>query len=164
MVEEPEAKPNSTSMPREIDLQLTDIKIRLFSKTWLEEVDAEGGFPTNGDRFAAQELNKRQDTEGFTRKGFLCQALAAGWHYKSPEQLKFMGDVIGRERIQIVHGTADQMLTVPHAESLAKELGEEGGVTKRIFQGRGHVLMWEEREEFRRLISLLIDKAENLQH
>ncbi len=163
MVEIPEARPNSTSIPREIDVKLTDIKLRLFSKPWLEEADAEGGFPTNGDRFAAQELNKRQDTEGFTGKGFLCQALAAGWHHKSPEQLKTIGDVVGRKRIQVMHGTIDQMLTVPHAEVLAQELGEEGGVTKRIFQGRGHVLMWEEREEFRRLISALIDKAKNMQ-
>jgi len=163
VVEGPVARSDSSSIPREIDVQLSDIKRRLFSKPWLEEADAEGGFPTNGDRFAAQELNKRQDTEGFTRKGFLCQALAAGWHHKSPEQLKTIGDVVGRERIQIMHGTVDNMLTVPHAEVLAKELGEGDGVTKRIFQERGHVLMWEEREEFRRLISALVDKTENMQ-
>lgn len=93
----------------------------------------------------------------------MCQVLAAGWHHKSPEQLKAIGDVVGRERIQVMHGTVDQMLSVPHADVLSKELGEEGGVTKRIFQGRGHVLMWEEREEFRRLISALIDKAESIQ-
>ena len=153
-----------TSIPRAIDVQLADIKVRLFSKPWLEEPDAEGAFPTNGDRFAAQELSKRQDKEGFTRKGFLCQALAAGWHHKSPEQLKALGDAVGRERIQVMHGTVDNMITVPHAEVLAKELGgEEGGVTKRIFEGRGHVLMWEEREEFRQSISAMIEKTENMQ-
>lgn len=92
----------------------------------------------------------------------MCQALAAGWHHKSPEQLNAIGDAVGRERIQVMHGTVDQMLTVPHAEVLAKELGEGGGVTKRIFQGRGHVLMWEEREEFRKLVSTLIDKTEKM--
>jgi len=163
MVEVSDAWSNSTSIPREIDVQLSDIKIRLFSKPWLEEADAEGGFPTNGDRFAAQELNKRQDTEGFTRKGFLCQALAAGWHHKRPEQLKLIGDFVGRERIQVLHGTVDNMLTVTHAEVLAKELGEEWGIRKQIFQGRGHVLMWEEREEFRKSISALIDKTEKMQ-
>lgn len=147
-------------IPRAIDVQLADIKARIFSKTWLEEPDADGGFPTNGDRFAAQELNKRQDTDGFTRKGFLCQALAAGWHYKSPQQLKILGDVIGRGRIQVLHGTVDNMITVPHAEVLAKELTGEGQeVKKTIFKGRGHVLFWEEREEFRKLITALIDKT-----
>lgn len=135
----------------------------MFSKTWLEEPDAEGGFPTNGDRFAAQEITKRQDTEGFTRKGFICQALAAGWHHKNAQQLQALGDAVGRDRIQIMHGTIDNMITVPHAEVLAKELGEDEGVTKTIFQGRGHVLMWEEREEFRRLLSGLIEKTENMQ-
>lgn len=56
------------------------------------------------------------------------------------------------------------MITVPHAEVLAKELSERGQeVKKTIFEGRGHVLMWEEREEFRRLISGLIDKTSSMQ-
>ena len=54
------------------------MKVRLFSTSWLEQPDGDGGFPTNGDRFAAQELKKRSDTEGFTRTGFICQAIAAG--------------------------------------------------------------------------------------
>lgn len=90
----------------------------------------------------------------------MCQALAAGWHHKSPEQLKALGDAVGRGRIQVLHGTTDNMITVPHAEVLASELGGEGhGITKVIFQRRGHVLMWEEREEFRRLISALIEET-----
>lgn len=55
--------------------------MRLFSPSWLEQPDGDGGFPTNGDRFAAQELKKRSDTEGFTRTGFICQAIAAGVGY-----------------------------------------------------------------------------------
>ena len=82
-------------------MQLADIKGRMFSQSWLDAPDAEGGFPTNGDRFAAMELKKRGDTEGFTRKGFICQAIAAGWHHKSPEQLQVLGETVGRERIQV---------------------------------------------------------------
>jgi hypothetical protein len=37
----------------------------MFSQAWLNEPDAEGHFPTNGDRFAAQELTKGRDTEGY---------------------------------------------------------------------------------------------------
>lgn len=62
-----------------------------------------------------------------------------------------------------MHGTVDNMITVPHAEVLAKELGEDKGVKKRIFQERGHVLMWEEREEFRNLVASLIEKTTEMQ-
>lgn len=72
--------------------------------------------------------------------------------------------MLGRERIQILHGTVDNMITVPHAEVLAAELTGEGQeVRKTIFEGRGHVLMWEEREEFRRLISALVEKTSSMQ-
>ena len=98
------------SLPRAIDAQIAAIKLRIFSEPWLEQPDADGGFPTNGDRFAAQELKKRQDTEGFTRTGFVCQAIAAGWHHKSAEQLETLGDAVGRERIQVLHGTVDNMI------------------------------------------------------
>lgn len=152
-----------TSLPRAIDAQLASLKIRLFSIPWLEQPDAEGDFPTNGDRFAAQELKKRQDIEGFTRTGFVCQAIAAGWHHKSAEQLRTLGDEVGRERIQVMHGTVDNMITVPHGHILARDLGgEEQGITETIFEGRGHVLLWEEREEFNRLVSTLVEKTCNI--
>ena len=152
---------NKSSIPKPIDTQLAEIKIRLFSESWLAEPDADGNFPTNGDRFAAQEVKKRLDTEGFTRKGFICQAIAAGWHHKSADQLKQLGDDIGRKRIQVVHGTIDNMITVPHAEVLVRELGgEESGVKKTIIKGRGHVLPVEERAEIARLITDIIEKTE----
>ena len=116
-----------------------------------------------GDRFAAQEIKKRQDAEGFTRKGFMCQAIAAGWHHKSPKQLKQIGDTVGRERIQVLHGTIDNMLTIPHGIMLADELGgEESGLKKVIFEGKGHVLMMEEKLEFDKLITQIVEKTERM--
>lgn len=51
--------------------------------------------------------------------------------------------------------------TVPHGEVLARDLGgEEQGITKTVFKGIGHVLFWEERETFNRLVTSLIEKAE----
>jgi len=139
------------------------VKARLFSPAWLALPDANGAFPTNGDRFAAQELRKRQDTLGFTRTGFTLQAIAAGWHHKSAGQLRELGDRVGRARVQVVHGDVDQMITVPHAEVLVRELGgEEGGMTRVVFEGRGHVLPMAEREEFRRLVEGFVDRAEKL--
>lgn len=54
----------------------------------------------------------------------------------------------------------DNLITLPHAKVLLKELGgKEGGVTKVIFKGRGHYLPFEERREFKRVMAALIDKA-----
>ena len=62
-----------------------------------------------------------------------------------------------------MHGTIDNMLTVPHGRILAEELGgEESGVTKVIFEGKGHVLMMEEKQEFDRLITQIIEKTETM--
>ena len=148
------------SIPKSVDKQIALVKSRL-SSSWLAQPDQDGDFPTNGDRFAAQELTKRGDSQGFTRKGFICQAMAAGYHKKSPEQVKEIADKVGRERILVIHGTVDNLITVPHGEVLAKELGgEEMGVTKRIFEGRGHYVPIEERAEFRKLIEGIVEKTE----
>lgn len=64
-------------------------------------------FPTNGDRFAAGELTKRLTPGLFTTKGFILQLYSAGFHHKSAKQLKQLGDVVGRDRILVYHGTED---------------------------------------------------------
>ncbi len=93
----------------------------------------------------------------------MLQAIAAGWHHKSAAELKELGDQVGRERIQVVHGDIDQMITVPHAEVLVRELGgEESGVKRVVMKGRGHVLQMEEREAFKKLVEELVDKTENM--
>ena len=145
-------------IPKEINTQLAEIKTRLFSQEFLDVPDQDGGFPTNGDRFAAQELSKRMDKEGFTRKGFVLQAVAAGWHHKSAAQLRRLADEVGRERICVLHGTEDRMITYHHAEVLKRELGE--GIRFERFDGRGHVLMWEEREAFNRVVEEMVEKDE----
>ena len=60
-----------------------------------------------------------------------------------------------------MHGTVDNMITVPHAEMLVKDLGGEGlGVKRVIFQGRGHVLLMEERAAIARLITDMVERTE----
>ncbi|KAI9835346.1 MAG: hypothetical protein M1837_003862 [Sclerophora amabilis] len=183
-------------IPRSVDSQLSTIRPQLFSASFLAAPDADAttttsedgtptttGFPTNADRFSAQELAKRR-SENFTRAGFILQAIAAGWHAKTEEQLKELGDRVGRDRILIMHGTEDRMITVAHAEVLAKGLGwtddapaaaaaaeseaPSGGggggdgqarPKKVIFQGRGHVLLMEERQEFLRLVEEVVEKG-----
>jgi len=156
-------------VPRNADVQLADTKRRLFAPEFLEEPDAEAyvdsegnwhGWPTNGDRFAGGELSKRQDTKGFTRKGFVLQAIAAGWHHKSDEQLRDLADRVGRERICLVHGTVDGMITFTHAGLLKKGLGE--GVEFKVFEGKGHMLPWEVRDELNALIEGMVEKGKTL--
>ena len=88
------------------------------------------------------------------------QAVAAGWHHKSAEQLRKLADEVGRERICVMHGTEDRMITYHHAEVLRRELGE--GIRFERFEGRGHVLMWEEREVFNRVVEEMVQKGEKL--
>lgn len=151
-----------SSIPKSLDAQVAEVKTRV-SESWLLAPDEDGNFPTNGDRFAAQELTKRRDPTTFARKGFLCQILAVGWHKKSAEQLQQIADQVGRERIQVVHGTVDNLITCPHMAVLLAGLGgEERGVTKVVFEGRGHYLPLEERHEFKKVIESMVDKAEQL--
>ncbi|KAI4288287.1 MAG: hypothetical protein L6R35_002448 [Caloplaca aegaea] len=150
-------------IPKSPDVQLNYLKRQLFNQSWLEAPDDYGDFPTNGDRFAAMDLAKRQDVEGFTRKGMICQAIAAGWHHKSPEQLSELADKVGRQRIQVLHGTVDGMISAPHGETLAKELGEDKGVTKIVVEGCGHVLHCEKTGMYHKILEDMVEKVEGLE-
>ena len=97
-------------------------------------------FPTNAHRFIAQELHKRADRSRFPTTGFLLQLIAAGWHRKTPEQLRAMADAIGRERITIMHGDHDNMISLKHGQKLI-EWVQPG--QKYIIEGCGHVPMVE---------------------
>lgn len=63
----------------------------------------------------------------------------------------------------MLHGTADKMLTFPHGEMLLRDMGgEEGGITKKFFEGQGHVVPIELREEFRVIIEEMVEKVQGL--
>ena len=62
-----------------------------------------------------------------------------------------------------MHGTADNMIKYVHAEVLVRELGgEESGLTRVVFEGRGHVLPMEARKDFADSIADMVAKAEAL--
>lgn len=122
-------------------------------------------FSNNYERFVAGEMHKRLDSKRFTTKGFLLQLIAAGWHHKSPAQLKEIGDRVGRERILVLHGTADRMISVPHGYKLRAYLGgddEGSGLMAVIRDGAGHVPPLECTEWFHELIEERIRKGEAL--
>jgi predicted esterase len=77
--------------------------------------------------------------------------------------LRELGDKIGRDRIMVIHGGLDRMITFPHGKILLEGLGgEAGGVTKRFEPGQAHVIPIEKRKEFREWIEELVQKAERL--
>lgn len=154
-------------VPKDEDLQLGEIAYRLFSKEFLAQPDTEHSdpklnFPTNRDRFAAAELEKRRDKEGFTKKGFILQAIAAGWHHKDAEQLQQMVQKVGAQRICVMHGTVDQMLVYKHFEIMKQDMGENSGVDFQTWEGSGHVLAWENNMQFNEAIEKVIARTKEL--
>ncbi len=164
-------------VPKSLDRAVTDAARMLFSDAWLEAPDDTevptpstpnvvfppsgkySSFTSNYERFAAQELMKRLDKEGFQKKGFMMQAVAAGWHHKSAAQLKELGDKVGRERIMVLHGTRDNMITVPHGQKLIEML-QPG--TSAIREGTGHVFMLEEWKWHNEMVEKMVEKGEKL--
>ena len=170
-------------LPKSLDKSLAMAAYNMFPDGWLDKPDQSvlptrdtpkclppsnvsswdegeyGRYPTNYARFAAQEITKRQDTESFNRKGFMLQAVAAGWHHMSTERLKELGDKVGRERIVVLHGTEDRMLTFHHGEVLNRELqpGEYYPI-----KGAGHVLFLEDTEWHDGMLERLWKKANAL--
>ncbi|PLB52075.1 putative alpha/beta hydrolase [Aspergillus steynii IBT 23096] len=140
----------SMFIPRHIDVELDQLAHSIFADAFLtqpdeEHEDARLNFPTKRDRFAASALKKREDTEGFTKKGFMLQIVACFFHQKTAKQLAELAERVGRERISLQHGTEDRMLTLKHGEILKEELGE--GVVWKAYEGTGHMLGWERETE-----------------
>ncbi|KAL6703817.1 hypothetical protein ACN47E_009036 [Coniothyrium glycines] len=171
-------------IPKNIDAQIDGVKKNLYTDSWLTSPDTlepvVEAFPTNGDRFAANELWKRQHSEYFEKPGFMMQAVAAGWHHKSPEQLQQIAKTVGKDRIMVVHGTEDRMLTFPHGVVLWRglengggrtgkenwlgieeeaDVWQEGQVEKHFIKGQGHVIPAEMREQFQQWVENLIDRG-----
>ncbi|KAF9870672.1 hypothetical protein CkaCkLH20_11774 [Colletotrichum karsti] len=130
-------------LPSGLDSELDNKARRIFTDKFLRladtgSLDPESSFPNNHDRFVAEELAEREgDTDVARRKGIILQAVAAGWHYKSPEDLAKMGDLIGRSRIMVQHGDLDETITFPHFEFFKTGFGE--GPEFFVWDGCGHI-------------------------
>ena len=159
-------------LPKGMDGRITASKANMYTTPFLESSDdleyVVEPFPTAGDRFAAGEVAKRTNPNVFTKTGFLMQGLAAGWHNKTSEQLQEIARKVGRQRICVVHGSNDRMITVPHGQTLIEELSRnaegqgEKEVRSCIWEGQGHVIPVECRHEFNKLIESVWDAGEQL--
>ena len=175
----------SLLIPKSVEASVQSTARRLFNPAWLaapddfELPDPAGGAPGVGpprgvaagdgaayprfanryQRFIAEEMHKRGDPERFGTRGFLLQLIAAGWHHKSREQLEELGDRVGRERILVMHGTEDGMISVPHGRKLIAYLRPAVG---EIIDGMGHVPIVERWEWFNRTLEERVAVGERL--
>ncbi|OIW28100.1 alpha/beta-hydrolase [Coniochaeta ligniaria NRRL 30616] len=173
-------------IPRSVETTIPRTAAQLFPKSWLvgpddtllpdlskatpgvgpprpvpgyPQIEEYRRFDNRYQRFVAEEMHKRTDPKRFQRKGFIMQLIAAGWHRKTPEQLKDMGDKVGRERIFVMHGTDDGMITVPHGRKLIAYLQPARG---EIITGMGHAPLVERREWFNQVFAEQITLGEKL--
>lgn len=154
-------------VPKALEAQVATVLSNGYPVEWTDRPDelecVVEPFPTNGDRFAAGEIYKRTTPGVVSKFGFIAQALAAGWHHKSDEQLANLGDRVGRERIVVIHGEQDRMLEFVHGEELLKGLGGEAkGVTKAFYPDMGHVMPIQKRKEFLELVEKFVVKGQAL--
>ncbi|KAE9566172.1 hypothetical protein CGMCC3_g17666 [Colletotrichum fructicola] len=153
-------------LPSGLDTELDNKARRIFSDKFLRSadtgsLDANISFPNNHDRFVAEELAEREDeTDVSRRKGVLLQAVAAGWHFKSSEDLAKMGDLVGRSRIMVMHGTADETITFPHFDLFKTGFGD--GPEYFVWDECGHIPLWEREHEFNARIAQFIYRNANL--
>jgi predicted esterase len=103
----------------------------------------------------------------FSRSAFILQAIAAGWHHKSPAQLAKLAKSVGSNRIMVVHGTLDRMITYPHALDLLDGLrgtagANDGTIEEHLVQGQAHVIPIEMRSDFHSWVARLVERTERM--
>lgn len=181
----------SLFLPSSTTTKLATLKQNLFTAAWLaapDDIDppvSKTPFPTNGDRIAANELWKQSHPEYTDGPAFLLQAIAAGWHYKSPAQLAALAHAVGKRRIMVVHGTQDRMLAFPLGVVLWRGLekgegktgaedwaavdrdepdvwSEDAEVERHFIRGGGHVIPIEMRDAFRGWVEGLVERGVRL--
>ncbi|KAI1394150.1 alpha/beta-hydrolase [Hypoxylon trugodes] len=158
-------------MPKSLESEIRHTADGCFPHEWLVAPDSAeppnestprcevppGGYKTfesNYARFAAQEIHMRR-----SKNGFLLQAVAGGFHRKSPEQLKEMADRVGRERIMVLHGTVDGMIPVSHGRKLIEYLKPGEGL---IIEGLGHAPIHQKTRWFNELLAERCARGEKL--
>ncbi|KAF5668559.1 alpha beta hydrolase [Fusarium heterosporum] len=157
----------SMFVPKSMERSIVDTALRLFAPEWLAAPDDEALpepgvtarcgppppetgptyrlFDSNFQRFQAQELYKKRNPELFSQTMLMCQLAAAGLHNKTDEQLREIAEGVGSDRILVMHGKRDNMITFPNGERLVKML-QPGNV--RYVDDMGHAPIMERTQWF----------------
>lgn len=148
-------------IPRSKDQIMAKIRASLLSKDWMLAPDEDAGsrddecFVLNADRWTVEQFLTE---EGRSNWGAALQAPACVRHAISKAKLKEMADLVGRDRIQLLHGVDDETLPLSHGKILRDALGQE--VMLMVWDGCKHMPQIERRQEFRAHVIKLVEKAE----
>lgn len=145
----------SQIIPKSEDAKLTDIKSTFFGRSWPNEPDEEGIFPTNGDNWAGTSYLNEQ----IPYRAAILQTPACVGHKLSAEQLQRLSEQIDRSRIQILHGREDKLIPWTAAERLFEQLGGlvANGPKLHIFEDTSHLPTIERFAQTRDLIETMIE-------
>lgn len=116
-------------------------------------------FSNNCERFVAMEVVKRDVPGSFPLSAFVMHVVAAGTHAKSPEQLREIGDRVGRDRIMIVHGVEDKAMSVAMGKKLIDWLQPSKAL---VIEGLGHAPIHERPNWFNELLAQRFEHGEGL--
>ncbi|EPS44301.1 hypothetical protein H072_1699 [Dactylellina haptotyla CBS 200.50] len=141
--------------PKTLEERLEAARENLFGQKYINAPDVAGVFPTNGDRFNAEEIWKNENVVQPPFLGFMSQLVAAGWHSCSPERLKHIADSI--EFILVTYGLQDKMIEPSNSKYLAEKLGPR--IRVREFPDAGHVISTEHVHEYNHMVAELVEEA-----
>ncbi|KAF3085641.1 hypothetical protein TWF569_008370 [Orbilia oligospora] len=141
--------------PKTLEERLQAARENLFGHKFLNAPDEMGTFPTNADRFNAEEIWKTENVNQPPFLGFMSQLVAAGWHSCSPERLRYIGDHV--KYVLVAYGGQDKMIEPPHSEHMIKCLGPR--VRSHLFPDAGHVISTEHVHEYNDMVRELIEEA-----
>ncbi|EWC44043.1 hypothetical protein DRE_01395 [Drechslerella stenobrocha 248] len=143
--------------PKSLEERLQASRELLFGTKYLHSPDETGIFPTNGDRFNAEELWKSENVNQPPFLAFISQVVAAGWHSCSPERLKDIANNI--ENILVLYGLQDKMIEPHHSEYLLEHLGPLRA-RKAVFEDAGHAISTEHVHKYNEMVREFVENAD----
>lgn len=164
-------------VPQPLPFRLNRVQNSLFSPSFLASPDPLGDFPTNSDRFVAEELWRMKNQTQGPWFAYLLQGLAASTHYFSTERLKKLGELVrvgeGEEEgeegkpglkvpVMVYTGKLDKMIEWTHSVQIVEgiEAAGKGKTRLKIWDGSGHALHWEELDEYNKMQEEYFREAE----
>lgn len=146
-------------MPKPAEQGIASKAHRLFSGEWLAKPDTLGVFPTNLDRFTAEELWRQKNLRRPVWFAWFLQAIATSWHQMGADRLKKLGE--GVKNVLVCTGNQDNMVHWSHSETLVAGIRTGGAaVDLRVFEGCGHALNRETVDEYHTMLEAFVVKAE----
>lgn len=148
-------------LPKPLAQRLKNSMAILFTQRWLETPDDLGDFPTNADRFVAEELWRMRELKPPAFRGFALQGLAASWHFMGPERLKTIGETV--QNVLVCTGNSDAMIGHQHSDVLVAGIRAGGcNVQVRVFEGVGHTLLWEAMDDYNKMVEEFTETSQQM--